>query len=72
MTPNQETALKLLLDERILIIEINQLAEARHAAVREGAYEDAIMLRDAEEELLKKLPSLDEIKQIRAKLNGSG
>jgi len=70
MTPNQEKALMLLLDERILLIEINQLAGAKHAAVVEGEYETAIKLRDAEEELIKNLSSLDEIKQIRAKLNG--
>ena len=67
----EKDIIKKCLDYIILLAELNEVQRLKHCAIKEQSFELAVKLRDEERELQSKIPTLEEIKNLRSVLNGS-
>lgn len=63
-------AVKKTLERIITIAELGEIQRLKNEAIRYQKFEDAVKYRDAEMVKLQELPSLEELKELRAVLNG--
>lgn len=64
----KEEVIKEVLDHFINIIELDIITKAKERAVKQQDFAEAASLRDKEVVLIGKLPSLEQIKELRNKL----
>lgn len=60
--------IRTCLDYFILVAEINETVKQKNVALRNQDYELAVKLRDEEKTLTEKIPTLEELKNLRDKL----
>lgn len=65
----EKEIIKKCLDWWLLTIEINEIQKMKNAAVKEQSYELAMKYREEEIKLAEQLPTVDQLRKLREKLN---
>lgn len=58
-----------LIDIFIIHTELSEINKAKNEAVKDQKFEEAVTLREQELELIKKLPTLGYLKELKFNLN---